>query len=295
MIDLDLDEPPVVVAAGAPLFAEALAAQAAAPRNVEWAPPVPDTSAALAAIAADPANRVGHRRVGPPVEHGSPATGSTSVRRPRSLGPGAARVPARRPARDVGRRVRPAARRTGRRDGLRGTGRQRRGGRANRGQRRRVAGTVPLARDGRSDGRRRQRLDAGVGARGRGARRHGRTARSTRAWARCSASAPTPPRSSTACAGCRSVLGPAARHDAAPARPDRHRQPHRPGTADGRRVPQPQPRRNVLAAARDHARSARIRSVHSGRHRGVPVHLRQRPLLPQPGDAGGQGGRRRGA
>ena len=54
MIDLDLDEPPVVVTAGAPLFADALTAQAAAPRNVEWAPPVPDTSAALAAIAADP-------------------------------------------------------------------------------------------------------------------------------------------------------------------------------------------------------------------------------------------------
>ncbi len=61
MIDLDLDEPPVVVTAGAPLFADALAAQAAAPRNVEWAPPVPDTSAALAAIAADPRTGVGAR------------------------------------------------------------------------------------------------------------------------------------------------------------------------------------------------------------------------------------------
>jgi hypothetical protein len=54
MIDLDLDEPPAVVTAGAPLFAEALVAQAAAPFEVEWAPPVPDTSSALAAIAADP-------------------------------------------------------------------------------------------------------------------------------------------------------------------------------------------------------------------------------------------------
>ncbi len=54
MINLDLDEPPVVVTAGAPLFAEALVAQAAAPRDIEWAPPVADTSAALAAIAADP-------------------------------------------------------------------------------------------------------------------------------------------------------------------------------------------------------------------------------------------------
>ena len=54
MIDLDLDEPPVVVTAGVPLFADALVQQAAAPREVEWAPPVPDTSSDLAAIAADP-------------------------------------------------------------------------------------------------------------------------------------------------------------------------------------------------------------------------------------------------
>jgi hypothetical protein len=54
MIDLDLDEPPVVVTAGAPLFAEALVAQAAAPRDVQWSPPVAGTSGDLAAIAADP-------------------------------------------------------------------------------------------------------------------------------------------------------------------------------------------------------------------------------------------------
>jgi hypothetical protein len=58
VIELDPGEPPVVVTAGASLFAEALRAQAAEPREVQWAPPVPGTEAALAAIAAD-------RRTGP--------------------------------------------------------------------------------------------------------------------------------------------------------------------------------------------------------------------------------------
>ena len=54
MIELDLDEPPVVVTAGTSLFADALSAQAAEPRQVQWAPPVPGTEGDLAAIAADP-------------------------------------------------------------------------------------------------------------------------------------------------------------------------------------------------------------------------------------------------
>jgi hypothetical protein len=54
VIQLDLDEPPAVVTAGASLFAEALRAQAAASRDVQWAPPVPGTAFDLAAIAADP-------------------------------------------------------------------------------------------------------------------------------------------------------------------------------------------------------------------------------------------------
>ena len=58
MIELDLDEPSAVVTVGAPLFAEALKAQAAVPREVQWAPPVPGTEGDLAAIAAD-------RRAGP--------------------------------------------------------------------------------------------------------------------------------------------------------------------------------------------------------------------------------------
>ena len=54
MIELDLDEPPVVVTAGTSLFADALSAQAAEPREVQWAPPVPGTEGDLAAITADP-------------------------------------------------------------------------------------------------------------------------------------------------------------------------------------------------------------------------------------------------
>jgi hypothetical protein len=54
MIAIDLDEPPVVISVGAPMFAEALMAQAAEPRQVEWSPPVPGTADDLAAIAADP-------------------------------------------------------------------------------------------------------------------------------------------------------------------------------------------------------------------------------------------------
>lgn len=54
MTRLDLDRPPAVVTAGASLFAGALRDQAARPREVAWAPPVPGTEAGLAAIAADP-------------------------------------------------------------------------------------------------------------------------------------------------------------------------------------------------------------------------------------------------
>jgi hypothetical protein len=58
VIELDLGEPPLVVTAGTSLFADALRAQAAEPRDVQWAPPVPGTDGDLAAIAAD-------RRTGP--------------------------------------------------------------------------------------------------------------------------------------------------------------------------------------------------------------------------------------
>jgi hypothetical protein len=53
MIGIELDEPPVVVTAGVPLFAQALADQAAAPVEVDWAPPTAGTAADLATVAAD--------------------------------------------------------------------------------------------------------------------------------------------------------------------------------------------------------------------------------------------------
>lgn len=51
---IQLDESPTVVTAGASMFADALTAQVATPRQVDWAPPVPGSEAGLAAIAADP-------------------------------------------------------------------------------------------------------------------------------------------------------------------------------------------------------------------------------------------------
>ena len=50
---IQLDESPAMVTVGASLFADALTAQVATPRQVQWAPPVPGSEAALAAIAAD--------------------------------------------------------------------------------------------------------------------------------------------------------------------------------------------------------------------------------------------------
>ena len=51
---MQLDETPAVVTAGLGLFAEALAAQAAAVTPVQWQPPVPGTDEALATVTADP-------------------------------------------------------------------------------------------------------------------------------------------------------------------------------------------------------------------------------------------------
>ena len=60
----------------------------------------------------------------------------------------------------------------------------------------------------------------------------------------------------------------------------------RPDGADGRRGPQPQPGRDADVPARGAARDDRLRGTERRRRRGGPVRLRQRPLLPQPGDAG---------
>ncbi|MGA3352970.1 MAG: DUF1116 domain-containing protein [Acidimicrobiales bacterium] len=51
---IQLDESPLVVTAGASLFADALTAQLTTPRQLHWAPPVPGSDLDLAKIAADP-------------------------------------------------------------------------------------------------------------------------------------------------------------------------------------------------------------------------------------------------
>jgi hypothetical protein len=53
VITFELDEPPVVATAGIPLFADELRAQAAAPIEVDWAPPASGTEEALTTIALD--------------------------------------------------------------------------------------------------------------------------------------------------------------------------------------------------------------------------------------------------
>ena len=80
----------------------------------------------------------------------------------------------------------------------------------------------------------------------------------------------------------------------APGRARRPARDDRPGAADGRRGPQPQPRRHVAAAARAAAGAGRARRADGRRRRGRALRRRQRPLLPQPDDAGVQGGGRRG-
>ena len=54
---IELDESPTVVTAGASLFADALTAQVATPRQVAWTPPARGSEAGLIAIAADQRTR----------------------------------------------------------------------------------------------------------------------------------------------------------------------------------------------------------------------------------------------
>ena len=61
---IELDESPAMVTVGASLFADALTAQVATPRQVQWSPPVPGSEADLVAVAADVRTHVGDVRVG---------------------------------------------------------------------------------------------------------------------------------------------------------------------------------------------------------------------------------------
>ena len=88
-----------------------------------------------------------------------------------------------------------------RRDPLRGLGRHARGRGKAGGERRGGPGAVPRARRGRADGRHHQPVDAGVGRGEHRGRATAPSATSTRAWARCCASARIRPKSSTGCAG----------------------------------------------------------------------------------------------
>ena len=155
------------------------------------------------------------------------------------------------------------------------------------GRRRRVrVRPVPRARRGRPDGRRRQPLDADVHRRERHARQPRvlhvqRGARQGAALRRQRRRGARPPGAgsatcSRACSRGRSSGSAAGR----PAGDDR------PGAADGRRGPQPQPRRHVAAAARAAAGADRARRAVRRRRRRRALHRRQRPLLPEPDDAG---------
>ena len=90
------------------------------------------------------------------------------------------------------------------------------------------------------------------------------------------------------------VLGPLLQAAVRAARAGRRHRDHRPDAADGRRGAQPQPGRHADAAARPAAGDDRVRgSAPADVAEAARVHRRQRPLLPQPRDAGLQARARR--
>ena len=213
------------------------------------------------------------------------------LRRPR---PPARPVPPRRTADRVGHRLRPAPGRADGRRRARGAGRRpRAGGRAVR-RRRLDVRAVPPPRRGRPDGGCGVAEHVAVRARGPGHRapyvllaergpRQGAPVRRVRA--RGARPAALDVRGARAAAADRRRGRRAGR---------RHRDPD-PDAPDGRRGAQPQPRRHPDAAARPRSGDGRLRR-RPGRHRGgAALRRRQRPLLPQPGDAGLQARARRGA
>ena len=204
-------------------------------------------------------------------------------------GHGGADLPPRRSSAGMGRLQRPDAGRPDRGDALRRPGSDsRRGHRPGPGHR---AVALPSPSGSRADGRRghlprcrcrSSRTPTATGS---------PTPPSTRDSARCSATAPSRPRSSNVCggwsgagAGARRRPGARRRH-----RPAGHRQP---GAADGRRRPQPQPGGDLAAAAGTGPRADRGRRPRAA-GRGVPVHRLQRPLHAEPGHGGREDRRRR--
>ena len=184
---------------GCASFAESIgAAPAAQVTQVDWAPPAPGdraVGAGAGALVNHPRGRgrqpQGLRRA---IWRRSRCSSASASRARRLPGMGRAHDPARRPADRLGAHVRPDAGRDHRRDPLRGLGDRS----PTRAQRSRRAATIAFepchhhARR-RPDGRRHQPVDAGLDRREAAARQSRLSATSTRASARCCASAPTAP------------------------------------------------------------------------------------------------------
>ncbi len=254
-----LETDPVVATAGVSLLADALRDQAVPVTETQWQPPMAGTEADLARVMGDPrraaANALAFERM---------TTAEADARRRRAglrgARPRARHVPARRPAAGVGAGERPDARRAHRRGAVRGPGRHRRGRRAAPRRRRVRPRAVPPPRRGRADGRRHQPVDVGL----RAARRRARprlVVLAQRGPGQGAALRRLRPRGDRPAA----LDDRRARPDPAPGRAldraDRHPRDHRPDAADGRRGPQPQPRRLADAAARAAARHDHRRRV----------------------------------
>ena len=147
----------------------------------------------------------------------------------------------------------------------------------------------------RPDGRRGHAVDVDVRARGPGHRARVPTARSTRASARCCATAPTRPRCSTRLRWMGDVLGPLLQR----------RRPRRPGRSTSPAILTQMLQMGDEAHNRNRAGTLMLlRDLSPGawstsgcdagrRRRGAALRRRQRPLLPQPRDAGLQARARR--
>ena len=274
-----------VVNAGVDLFADALAARGVPVSRVDWRPPAAE---ALARALAGRGRR------------GQPRGDEAARRRPARPGrrPAGARgraghdaddLASRRTADRVGPDERAGARGGHRRAALRAPRRDAGGGRAPRGVRIAHVRSLSPPRRGRADGRDHDGPDAGHGGRESRDRepelldaqrgpRQGASLRGQRA--RRDRPAPV----------VRRRPRPRARRGAAADGRRRRPQPHRPGRPDGRRVPQPEPGR--LRAPHQDAGAPRRGPRHrAGRARAHPQ-LRggERPLLPERGDGGVQGG-----
>ena len=296
MSSTGLSTPPHVVNVGADLLAEAVAGQAVPVTNVDWRPPMPGTEADLATVALDPLRHDANARalaavldVRARLVDVAPASELLGLERGQFLHAGPpidwARAPG--PLRGAlmgargsrGARVRPRGRRRALRGGLVG-----------------VARAVPPPVRGRSDGRGRVTLRCGCGCWRTPPPAGVPSARSTKGSARCCGTAPTDPRCSSGCAGWPTCWARCSRRQCGRAA--------EPVDVTGILTQMLQMgdeahnrnRAGTLMLLRDLGPSM----VTSGaarrrRRRGAALRGRQRPLLPQPGDAGLQARTRRRA